>query len=157
MNRPIKFRVWDKANNKFIDPFRFEWNDYYKTTGMVLLDLNGKIRIADYAIGNGDNSASSVYSEVDNPDNYIIQQYTGLNDKNNKPIYEGDIVKYKTWTGSYDGTTEEHQTQVQFKDGAYYPRYIDDECEDSWYSFKVYDLEVVGNIFETPHLDENEI
>ena len=85
------------------------------------------------------------------------QQYTGLKDKNNNPIYEGDIVKYKTWTGSHDGTTEEHQTQVQFKDGAFYPRYIDDECEDSWYSFKVYDLEVIGNIFETPHLDENEI
>ena len=92
MNRPIKFRVWDKANNKFIDPFRFEWNNYYKTTGMVLLDLNGKIRIADYAIGNGDNSASSVYSEVNNPDNYIVQEYTGLNDSKGNPIYEGDIV-----------------------------------------------------------------
>ena len=87
---------------------------------------------------------------------FIVQQYTGLTDKNGKEIFEGDIVKYKTWTGSYDGTTEQHQTQVQFKDGAYYPRYIDDECEDSWYSFKVYDLEVVGNVFETPHLDENE-
>jgi uncharacterized phage protein (TIGR01671 family) len=154
--RELKFRMWDKVNNKFIDPFRFEWNDYYKTTGMVLLDLNGKVRIADYSSGNGDNSASSVYSEINNPDNYVIQQYTGLTDINGKKIYEGDIVKYKTWTGRHDGIIEENQTQVQFKDGAYYPRYINDECEDSWYSFKVYDLEVVGNVFETPHLDENE-
>ncbi len=87
---------------------------------------------------------------------YVVQQYTGMRDENNYLIFEGDIVKYKTWTGRHDGITEENQTQVQFKDGAYYPRYINDECEDSWYSFKVYDLEVVGNIFETPHLDENE-
>ena len=91
-----------------------------------------------------------------NADDLVFVQYTGLKDSKGNEVYEGDIVKYKTWTGSHDGTTEEHQTQVQFKDGAYYPRYIDDECEDSWYSFKVYDLEVVGNIFETPHLDENE-
>jgi uncharacterized phage protein (TIGR01671 family) len=84
------------------------------------------------------------------------QEYTGLNDSNGNPIYEGDIVNYKTWVGRHDGIIEENQTQVQFKDGAYYPRYINDECEDSWYSFKVYDLEVVGNVFETPHLDENE-
>lgn len=87
---------------------------------------------------------------------YVVQQDTGIRDENNYLIFEGDIVKYKTWTGRHDGITEENQTQVQFKDGAYYPRYINDECEDSWYSFKVYDLEVVGNVFETPHLDENE-
>jgi len=90
------------------------------------------------------------------PKDATIQQYTGLNDSKGKEIYEGDIVNYKTWEGRHDGIIEENQTQVQFKDGAYYPRYINDECEDSWYSFKVYDLEVVGNVFETPHLDKNE-
>ena len=125
MNRPIKFRVWNKKSN--------EW------CGTI-----------------GLNETISHNSIINLPDDLVFVQYTGLKDSKGNEVYEGDIVKYKTWTGSYDGTTEEHQTQVQFKDGAYYPRYIDDECEDSWYSFKVYDLEVVGNIFETPHLDENE-
>ena len=144
MNRPLKFRVWDTKHKKFligIPPMEYmldhevwshrdiEEDPCVYLNNVFSKDFNGRL---------------------------IFQQYTGLNDKTNKEIYEGDIVKYKTWTGSYDGTTEEHQTQVQFKDGAYYPRYIDDECEDSWYSFKVYDLEVVGNIMETPHLDENE-
>jgi uncharacterized phage protein (TIGR01671 family) len=87
---------------------------------------------------------------------YVVQQCTEIRDKKNYLIFEGDIVNYKTWEGRHDGIIEENQTQVQFKDGAYYPRYINDECEDSWYSFKVYDLEVVGNVFETPHLDKNE-
>ena len=144
MNTPKKFRVWLPPLNKFGDDNSVFMNCYGKLYGVTRPSLV-------------DDSRSIVnIGQFKEFDGYTIQWYTGLTDKNNKPIYEGDIVKYKTWTGSYDGTTEEHQTQVQFKDGAYYPRYIDDECEDSWYSFKVYDLEVVGNIFETPHLDENE-
>ena len=144
MNTPKKFRVWLPSLNKFGDDNSVFMNCYGKLYGVTRPSLV-------------DDSRSIVnIGQFKEFDGYTIQWYTGLTDKNNKPIYEGDIVKYKTWTGSYDGITEEHQTQVQFKDGAYYPRYIDDECEDSWYSFKVYDLEVVGNIFETPHLDENE-
>ena len=141
MNRPIKFRVWDKITNRYLQELGiYYWHIPYSLDGE---EITGEANLFGL-------------SELLRHDNFVAQQYTGLTDKNGKKIYEGDIVKYKTWTGSHDGITEEHQTQVQFKDGAYYPRYIDDECEDSWYSFKVYDLEVVGNIFETPHLDENE-
>jgi uncharacterized phage protein (TIGR01671 family) len=131
--REIKFRIWDVKLNEYVPKRELDRN--------FGLDFNGELRCL-------------VAAREEHP--FILQQYTGLNDINRKEIYEGDIVKYKTWTGRHDGITEVNQTQVQFKDGAYYPRFINDECEDSWYSFKVYDLEVVGNIFETPHLDENE-
>ena len=140
MNTPKKFRVWLPSLNKFGDD------------NSVFMDCYGKLYgVTRPSLVDGSRSIVNI-GQFKELDGYTIQWHTGLTDKNNKPIYEGDIVKYKTWTGSYDGTTEEHQTQVQFKDGAYYPRYIDDECEDSWYSFKVYDLEVIGNIFETPYL-----
>lgn len=125
MNRPIKFRAWNKKSN--------EW------CGTI-----------------GLNETISHNSIINLPDDLVFVQYTGLTDKDGKEIYEGDIVKYKTWKGRHDGITEENQTQVQFKNGVYYPRYINEECDDSWHSFKVYDLEVVGNVFETPHLDKNE-
>jgi len=148
--REFKFRMWDKVNNKFISPFRFEHDDYYKTTGMVLLDFHGKIRIAEYSQGNGDNSASSVYSEIDNADNYVVQQYTGLTDKNKNLIYEGDIVKFSRLFEK-ERQIKELKSFVRFDEGQFGFDLIgfndmfftlSDECG----------IEVIGNIFEHPEL-----
>jgi len=88
---------------------------------------------------------------------YVVQQHTGMRDENNYLIFEGDIVKYITWHGRYDGVSETSQSVVRFQNGAFYPRFIEDiNEEDPWYSYKVYDLKVVGNEMEHKHLDENE-
>jgi uncharacterized phage protein (TIGR01671 family) len=152
--RELKFRMWDKVNNKFISPFRFEHDDYYKTTGMVLLDFHGKIRIAEYSSGNGDNSASSVYSEIDNADNYVVQQYTGLTDINNNPIYQGDIVKYIP-SDFASGSNIRVGTII-------FCNYFNGWAVKDATNYSVYNLnvpfmglnriEVIGNIFENPEL-----
>ena len=157
MNNRLKLRVWDKVNNKFINPFRFEYDNYYKDTGMVLLDFNGKIRIADYSSGNGDNSASSVYSEINNPDNYVIQQYTGLNDKDNNAIFDGDLVELHT-------AANDHAKNLKDNHYGLYEIYWDrkyklKEIKPNWF-LKVIDndfasfniMKVVGNVFENPEL-----
>ncbi len=81
MNRHIKFRVWDVKNKKFLP------ESYFAILG------NGKLIV----------TLSGYYNDFTNTnqDDYVIQQYTGLTDKNGNLIFEGDIVQYNQ-NSSYD-------------------------------------------------------
>jgi len=73
---------------------------------------------------------------------YILMQYTGLNDKNDRKIWDGDIIGY------YDAIGE-----VYFEDGAFLVR--DDHCEGDLLSdWMAGERLVIGNIYENPELLE---
>ena len=95
-----------------------------------------------------------------------IQQYTGLNDKNGKEVFEGDIVKIKRWYlrpfinnkqeigyQHIEGETEIGQViwgwnSQKFLVSYEHIRYDDSEDFDK----SSHSVEVIGNILENPEL-----
>lgn len=132
--REIKFQVfttdWEGVTGCFEGYF------------LQLLD-NGKYKVA---FTNSDNDKEFITTEREN-----IRFFTGLKDKKCKEIYEGDICETVTYSGKPFGTID----VVKFSGGAFKLTDIEDALlpiplDDS----NIQSVEVIGNIFEHPHLLE---
>lgn len=118
MNREIKFRFWDGADNCWSPPslVEFSYQDVDNESVGVPFHLYGK--------------------EI------IIQQYTGLKDKNGKEIYEGDLIEigYGEHTGAIG--------KVIFEYGSFMLESEHKAIFQDTYKSILYG-QVIGNIFES--------
>lgn len=135
MDREIKFRAWfDKDSKDHPRILKYSYLEYN-----VEIDEKGNVLDIE---GGWDIQARF---------NIPLMQYVGLEDKNGKEIYEGDIVtssdyingkvifgdNYSAYPGSFIVDTKNNQ--VLFSD----------------YFMDGYDIEVIGNIYENIELLSN--
>ena len=123
--RELKFRVWDNKNKKFLPESHFA----ILGSGKVIVTLSG------------------YYEHFTNKtqDDYVVQQYTGLQDSKGNDIYEGDIVK--ATSDQYDN--ENFVGKVIFDEGCFLTWINKNDIREVWSGD---DIEVIGNIFENKEL-----
>lgn len=135
--RELKFRIWDKQQNRFHTDR--DWG--------ISLDGTHIIGISSHDRWDHDKGY-----KIKLTDNLVIQQYTGLKDKNGKDVYEGDIIQYNVGS-SY----ENMNFIVQWSEdslGYILQSQSGDILTNSWtpdgnrFNF----IELKGNVFENKEL-----
>jgi hypothetical protein len=103
--RTIKFRAWDGSKLSVISPYLFE----------EMAWMNWK--------------------QVNEQQDFVFMQYTGLQDRDGKEIYEGDIVRLESPT----------PMAIEFNKGSFRAGHI-------YGGEEAYRMEIIGNIYENPEL-----
>lgn len=120
MNRIIKFRVWCRGTSD---------NPNFSKPGWI--DIDSFILRKYYPA-----FQSNDISGISTCEDFVLQQFTGLEDKTGREIYEGDIV-----------TNGKRNWEILWNEGGFF------EIKDGEYLWEVYKkVTVIGNIFENPEL-----
>lgn len=144
MARKIKFKIWDKELNYFLD------GDAHFSNEICFI-------IDEWTRGNWTPARFIVDDRSRN--RYTLVQFTGLKDKNGQEIYEGDIIGHIYSNGlktAIFGFVE--FGSLEYESGAceYLGYYLNDFGDKCWITPRNNQIDdmVIGNIYENPELLE---
>lgn len=119
-----RYRAWDK-----------EFKEMVQVDALVFYE---QIIKATYKNGN---------IVKDDLKNYVLMQSTGLTDKNGKEIFEGDILKVNDWLEVVSFSEEKAMfvsKEISFSETPLYDLFNTD----------IFEVEIIGNIYENSELAE---
>lgn len=149
--RELKFRVWDKVAGKYLEG---------EEAKAFVLKLDGTHYV------------EMTFGYYDKGKDWVIEQYTGLKDKNGKEIYEGDILEFDK---DFDDSAQRYVPYFDEKLAAFgfrmygYQYYISESGSEEFESemsligemenyereeiiFYTEYISIIGNIHENPEL-----
>ena len=130
MSRIIKMNFWCKERQEM-----FIWQKHFNS--ITIIDNNVKP-----VINNSVKDSHEWYKL-----NYVPLMYTGMKDRNNKEIYEGDILRHLHM-----------RNVIIFEDGTFKFKWLDETTKrirkynEPMFKNTNIVFSVVGNIFENPEL-----
>lgn len=134
MNRDIKFRVWDNSTKRWIK----EWDDF---APLFIYQFNDKNLFRTFNLGR-------------DKERFISQQFTGIKDKNNKEIYEGDILENKLYKNKFRvAWCNEDENFIEYC--GFVTINLENKDRNLFLAKNFINCEIIGNIFENPELLNN--
>ena len=129
-----KYRAWDKTWEEMSEVKRIRFDDEGNVTTVLFigkdLGVNAKI------------------------DEIELMQSTGLFDENDKEIFDGDILKVKIMSGqSWLETVRYNDEKAMFVSKEVKRKVLESPLYDLFIT-DLFEVEVIGNIYENPELLE---
>lgn len=143
-----KYRAWDHDDKKM-------WKVVTMSESIYGDCEDSYIKVCEF-----DKSPMDKETDIRLSFNFDLMQFTGLYDKNGKEIYEGDIVRIKGHALQRDkrgiGIDIDGNYVVKWSEKMELILAPSPESKEGWLLSKnLHYIEVIGNIYENPELEES--